>query len=165
MGYTITASMERGMRCGSFSNNLSILCMLRLFIPHVYTNFVLWLMSPAFLYLYVWTSHPQPHNPSKCRQKWFPICLSCLLVSYLLQRSKFLHLDLSLGVHNSWCYGNYAVNDHWNVYLFIFNTFVILKVIFMSEMERTIKTPYAVKPWADQWHDVQCNSNPTFLSV
>lgn len=72
---------------------------------------------------------------------------------YLLQSS------FSLGVHNSRCFGNDAVNDNWDVYLFIFNTFVIVKEEHLWARWKEILSPYAVKPWLD----VQCN--PTFLSV
>lgn len=62
---------------------------------------------------------------------------------YLLQSS------FSLGVHNSWCFGNDAVNDNWNVYLFIFNTFVIVKEEYLWARWKEILSPYAVKPWLD----------------
>lgn len=71
----------------------------------------------------------------------------------------------TLGVHLDVFVWNDAVNDNWNVYLFIFNTFVILEAITKREMERVVE-PLCSKTmcWSRTWCSMQFNlKNPTVV--
>lgn len=90
---TIITSVEGGGGLcvrRAFSNNLSIQCMLWLFVPRVYTIFGLWRMS-QFTYLYFWLLLLNlgtrlvflRHSPfvNADRNGFLCICLWCLLSS------------------------------------------------------------------------------------